>query len=338
MSPQFLAIAPAIVLTAICLDILPRRPRRGLYFGVTTGPKFARSTEGRTIARRYRMVVWFGSALALALAFFGSPVVALFMQIGLGLVAWLRAWRRTSHHAIPSGPAPTAPLQYDDTISSWTTPLLLAAFAVLAIAGATLYLNYGSLPDRLPTHYGISGKADAFQDKSYGIAFLPLVIGALALSLLALNIYGIAFGSRRGGTPETQALRTGQRQYLSRLFAAVALALSLLFGYLTVAPVISTIGLPGGPWVILAFVTGIVGFSVWAVLNFHEHAGGSGDNTPDSCWKGGLIYYNPADPALMVERRNGIGYTPNFAQPLAWAIVALVVAMVAAPFLMRSIG
>ena len=35
-----------------------------------------------------------------------------------------------------------------------------------------------------------------------------------------------------------------------------------------------------------------------------EPTGGT-DATPDDCWRFGVIYYNPSDPALMVEKRDG---------------------------------
>jgi uncharacterized membrane protein len=38
-------------------------------------------------------------------------------------------------------------------------------------------------------------------------------------------------------------------------------------------------------------------------------------------WKGGLVYYNPSDPSLMVEKQSGLGWTLNFARPAAWAIL-----------------
>jgi uncharacterized membrane protein len=44
-----------------------------------------------------------------------------------------------------------------------------------------------------------------------------------------------------------------------------------------------------------------------------------------------LIYYNRDDPSLLVEKRVGIGWTFNFAQPIVWAWTAL---MLAAPLLM----
>jgi len=53
------------------------------------------------------------------------------------------------------------------------------------------------------------------------------------------------------------------------------------------------------------------------------------DKTPAECWKGGVLYYNPGDPVLFVERRAGFGYTMNFGNPWSWALfggLAIVVA------------
>jgi Family of unknown function (DUF5808) len=44
------------------------------------------------------------------------------------------------------------------------------------------------------------------------------------------------------------------------------------------------------------------------------------DRTPDRCWKAGIFYVNPADPALFVEKRHGIGYTLNFGNPWSWVV------------------
>jgi uncharacterized membrane protein len=46
-----------------------------------------------------------------------------------------------------------------------------------------------------------------------------------------------------------------------------------------------------------------------------------GDATPDSAWIGGLFYYNPDDPALVVEKRSGLGWTVNLGHPQARLIL-----------------
>jgi hypothetical protein len=41
-------------------------------------------------------------------------------------------------------------------------------------------------------------------------------------------------------------------------------------------------------------------------------------------WKFDLFYWNPDEPALIVERRYGYGFTPNFARPFVWVFLSLI--------------
>ncbi|MCB5239494.1 DUF5808 domain-containing protein [Niallia circulans] len=43
----------------------------------------------------------------------------------------------------------------------------------------------------------------------------------------------------------------------------------------------------------------------------------------DSYWKGGLFYFNKNDPSIFVEKRFGIGWTLNFANPIGYVIIFL---------------
>ena len=46
-----------------------------------------------------------------------------------------------------------------------------------------------------------------------------------------------------------------------------------------------------------------------------------GDATPDRAWIFGMYYVNPRDPAMWVETRFGLGYTPNFGNWRAWLLI-----------------
>ena len=48
-----------------------------------------------------------------------------------------------------------------------------------------------------------------------------------------------------------------------------------------------------------------------------------GDRTEDRFWKLGAFYFNPDDPAVLVEKRFGLGYSVNFARPAAWMIILI---------------
>jgi hypothetical protein len=62
-----------------------------------------------------------------------------------------------------------------------------------------------------------------------------------------------------------------------------------------------------------------------------------GDRTADDRWIGGLLYFNTTDPALLVERRMGIGWTVNFGNPWSWVLViAVAVIVVVGPLTLRG--
>ena len=46
------------------------------------------------------------------------------------------------------------------------------------------------------------------------------------------------------------------------------------------------------------------------------------DRDDDRFWKAGLLYVNRDDPALVVGARFGVGWTPNFRNPVAWLLIA----------------
>jgi uncharacterized membrane protein len=57
----------------------------------------------------------------------------------------------------------------------------------------------------------------------------------------------------------------------------------------------------------------------------------------DQYWKGGLFYFNKNDPSVFVEKRFGIGYTINFANPIGYFILILpIVLMLIIPFLIEK--
>ncbi|MGC4106188.1 MAG: DUF5808 domain-containing protein [Thermomicrobiales bacterium] len=84
-----------------------------------------------------------------------------------------------------------------------------------------------------------------------------------------------------------------------------------------------------GTWVAIFSTAGtaaMLGIVLVMLLRYQSIApavGGApvGDGTADAHWKLGMIYYNPDDPALWVEKRFGIGYTTNMARPAAWLLL-----------------
>jgi uncharacterized membrane protein len=93
----------------------------------------------------------------------------------------------------------------------------------------------------------------------------------------------------------------------------------------------------GSALIVLPFAVGLL---VLAVVTFRVGQGGSRlpggrgrygtaagvDRDDDRFWKAGLIYVNRDDPAILVGARFGVGWTFNLANPIAWLVIAGIVA------------
>lgn len=100
----------------------------------------------------------------------------------------------------------------------------------------------------------------------------------------------------------------------------------LLCGWVSLAVLYGEAWITGplGATVQLVLVLGIllVPMIMWWTGHFaRPGTPDEGDRSPDAAWKLGMIYFNPDDPALWLEKRFGVGYTLNFGRPMAWVIV-----------------
>jgi Family of unknown function (DUF5808) len=85
---------------------------------------------------------------------------------------------------------------------------------------------------------------------------------------------------------------------------------------------------PFSYWIIFGPIAAVGTFSLLLL-----GLGRTGQRPPDAAWKGSF-YSNPNDPALLVPKRFGIGYTLNFGNPWSWAVLGLVLLMAAVPFIL----
>jgi uncharacterized membrane protein len=80
---------------------------------------------------------------------------------------------KSSVDTMPIGPSPSSGLDGRYAIS----------LAMLGGAGVITALLWSSLPDRIPTHFGIDGAADDYSSKAFGVAILPAVAAILFVVL-----------------------------------------------------------------------------------------------------------------------------------------------------------
>ena len=58
----------------------------------------------------------------------------------------------------------------------------------------------------------------------------------------------------------------------------------------------------------------------------------------DEFWKWGILYYNPNDSSIWVDKRFGIGWTLNFAHKESWFIMMMILAIPVAFLVFTVLG
>lgn len=281
---------------------LPAYSRRTIFFSVTVPERFRETADACSILRQFRRLIllWTIAAEALALAtiYTGIPflLLAAILVLGAGTVgAYAHARRRTRQFSIaPSAERIASLAAQSDGL--WDNYLMLA-FAVIPFLAAALFARsrWSQIPDTiaLSTAFAVSGSVD------------------IVLLLLAVAILH--------GTPRGSSLRSVNLAIIVGFILVNSAAPATFTALQWIEPSEQFWGQAFSFGELLFFA----GILVWGLRKAGQSRDSS-DTTPDECWKLGQFYYNPQDPAFLVEHRFGLGYSPNFAKPLSWiALTAL---------------
>ena len=293
------------LVTALTLHILPRLTRPELFFAVTVAPSFPRSDEARRIVAGYRFELWLGTSVALGIVVVGGPqLLAIAASQVTVLVAALLAFLEARRRVLPHAVTPSTVREVSLAPRSHRLPggvvVQLGPFALLAVAAVR------------GNHVIVPGLAVAAATCAMMLAFAV----ALQRSSRRLTTRGAA-GAAEGDFRRLSLVICVLVEYL----VAATMATIAVFGrvrWLGIVQPLATIG------VVIALARLGQGGSRRAAPAA-EDDGPVADRTRDAQWKWGLIYVDREDPALLVEKRFGIGYTFNFGNPWSWALLALLV-------------
>jgi uncharacterized membrane protein len=353
-TPSF--VLPSVImiliigLLVVLYYVMPRLTRPDIYFAVTVTPDFRDSAEGGAILGRYRVEVVVYGIIAIAVALSGlwmsQPSSATVSVVGLVLqpvgafIAYYRARRRVLPHAVAPATIREAALAPHEVRLPGGWAVQIGPFAVLAAVAAWLQLHWSEIPDRFPVHWGINGQPDNWATRSFTGVFFPLLTAAFFCALLGFLAYAILRWSRvirmggAAGESEQHFRRT-----VVLILVATEYFLALLFAW---TGLLALSAVRTGPPGLVPILVLSLGFTlVVTLLLVRAGQGGSrlagaaasgtvvpvGDRTADQYWKLGVFYVNRDDPALMVEKRFGIGYTMNFGHPGAWLVIGTLVAV-----------
>jgi uncharacterized membrane protein len=345
-----IALFLPLVFVFAVLYVLPHLSRRSQFFSTTVRPSFRGSNEARAILRKYYVQVTTHCVVGLCGVGLGvfrnAPNWLLFGLLwppAGAVLAVVLAYREALHYAVPASGIRQASLRPAPRALQGGWLAWLGPFAILAASAAYVRLHWSEIPVRFPNHWGLNGQPNDWRQHTLIGVYKSTLQGAWVCAgalFLALQVTRNSRGS-------SESLHM-----MVRLVLGVCYYLAVLFGW-------QTIGLPlglGGPTVTLAIGLGglpvILGGTIFLGMRAKDEpepgsgapAGAApaqvgifGDYSADSAWKGGVLYFNPDDAALFVERRTGIGYTLNFGNPRSWMFVGIILLLPIGTFFIASL-
>lgn len=348
----FIQVALLVAIAAM-LWFLPQAVAPSIAFGVRIPPERRTDAAVRAATRGYRLGL-VGSVLiclALLLLIHWPPIllsvsVLLFMVLFLGdfLIARGQVLRAKQagqwFSGAPEGAA--ASTNPDSGQGAFPWSYLVPALIVLALSVVIGIARFPSLPARIPAHFSLTGAVNRYTTKTWGSVLFPVWMQLFVTGLITvLSLF--TWRSPREldpARPETSLQRSWQfRARLIRMLLLLAAAANLtlllsgllVWGLLPTGPAVSALIvliplLAAAIMVIVSLRMGQEGVRIPAP---ETTATGLIPRDDDRLWKAGLVYWNPKDPALIVPKRFGIGYTFNFGHWLAWVVL---LALIAVPF------
>lgn len=340
----------------IIFSIMPYIVRKNIFFGVGAPVDFYNSDTARNMRKSYvSRVAMIGFLIGivsyLATYFFDEkaiPVilmVSIFFLIGITTLFYINMWNRAKALKIElEWQKQTEQISVTDTSfyegnlalsSKWFFLHLIIIIATIALG----FLFYDKMPLKVPIQKGTNGMI-IYAEKSYRlIFFMPM------MQLFISIVFGFAYFVTRRTRPEldVQQMQKSLEQNIKyryawscfAVFGGLMLILVFLISQLEILTLISNEAA-----LIVPFVA--VGILIISAITLAIKTGQSGSRInsnnakeaktinkhDDASWKLGIIYFNKEDASIFVEKRFGVGFTINFARPISWLIIAIIVIII----------
>lgn len=330
-----------LVLSTAILCLAPTATlRSGIFFGVTVSPEFDHTPDARRIIWRYRWSVIVTTFVCTAtmwlvvprLTGLAAPLTTsglVCFQVVAGIVLWVITGRSVRPFATQTSLTGAA----TRTASLSPRPQTLPGGWLVFI---------GPMLIAVAMHFVLLTRRPALPPETYRAALALLLMGYVASALYLWLAWLVLFRTRHihpSGPVSEQENADKRFGYGLRLMLAYEF---LGFMVAIVLPVVKIVPQAATPWLVwISVSTMLLLPAIVLVLVVKRRGGlgalslGIGDGTPDACWKYGLIYYNPNDPAFVVGSRTGpYGCDFNFANKWSWVVS---VGLVAAPILIRLV-
>lgn len=225
-------------------------------------------------------------------------------------------------------------------------PTVLFIAPMLITIGLIGYTStrYGALPNNIPIHWGPSGQPDAFTTKTpFTAVSLLVILFILQTMFLTMHYFIQQSGIRTSAVriKSSQIQKLAFRKYTSWLLFFIVVLVTILFSFFQLTIIHPDIvddrimfSVPFAFLMLTLIATGIYAFKAGQSgtrigTNVEEPVDELVMDVDEDCyWKLGVFYVNRQDPSIFVEKRFGVGWTINFANPIGILITILPVLVI----------
>jgi uncharacterized membrane protein len=337
----------AVTMLAVVLLLMPALTPATVPLGVSVPRSRVNHPAVVGAIRRFRLltaVSWLvgaGVALLCAASVPGlAPAVSAFAFLVLATGSYELARRPIQRAKHAEGWYDDADVRIRGDMVPASVPRPLFAWFIAGVLVVLIAIAWGAflfpgMPTSIPVHWNAAGEIDRHAAKSVWSMFgVPMLALGLVVLLFLFSIVLQRMPRRDPSAARDQVLRT---VLAGRLLGQLALLVALMLCAMTVLDWLKP-GLTGWPQQIIPLV-GLVAILALVLLALPSLAranrpqrGTPATDDPDTdrYWRGGLVYVNRNNPALLVQKRFGVGWTINFGSPAGIGIGVLLLAVVAA--------
>ena len=354
------------ILTGGTIMLLPRITRKNLLYGVKVPGHVASTVQVEALHRRFVIVIASGTILVIAasiLLFLLAPQHTLLatlytpiLFIPLYFCAFYPNWRQAvvlkeANNWQVSG---TVFAEISKPANTNNMPIAWYAASIITVAASFIVsVSY-------VTHMPYSSPADSFRTGMLYTSSSEVLVVSIINACVVLLIFLVAIIVNRVKLqvdPNQPALSFSQhkvyRKRMGHALGFLTLCTAIGFAIINILHIfrLSTFFIEASLFVIsmLLFTAPVVVLIIVVIVTgqggckvkIHQIAGcdvkieapialNRGD---DKYWIMGLFYYNPSDPAHMVESRFGVNITPNYARVAVKIIMALVIITLVATYI-----
>lgn len=230
--------------------------------------------------------------------------------------------------------------QYHDKLTTipfttffWSQLVIIIIPVILAV------IYFDRIPMQIPINWDINMEVNRYVTKSWWTVLAMPGLQILIMPVLQFSYYSF-IKSRQKLSPVSPQVSSEKsrlfREAWSRFNFMIAILTQLLISTLFLYSMFVQEGYFN--WIItfiIVFLVITIGSSLYLSIRYGQAGeklklAGDGpeasqsyfDNEDDAHWIAGMIYYNPDDAAVFVEKRYGIGSTLNMAHWQAWLAIA----------------